>query len=74
MAMLDEAIISVPMGAQDISIDDIKAAIARQAWGWFYTHQEDVVFDRKVLFWTVKVRIRDLYPVFVRLFGDPDET
>lgn len=68
MAMLDEAIVSVPMGAEDIGIDDVKSAIARQAWGWYAQHKDDVV--KKIWFWTI--RIRDLYPLFVRLFGEPN--
>lgn len=73
MAMLDEAMVSVPMGAQDISIDDIKAAIARQAWGWYYANQDDVIFSRRILgFWPVTIRVRDLHPLFIRLFGDPE--
>lgn len=74
MAMLDEAIVSVPVGAADISIDDVKSAIARQAWGWYYANSGLVVLKRKIVFWTVTIRISDLYPVFVMLFGEPDAT
>jgi hypothetical protein len=72
MAMIDDAIVSVPGATPEdgVTIDDIKQAIARQAWGWFYVHQGDVVFSHKVFFWTINVHVRDLRPLFVKLFGE----
>jgi hypothetical protein len=71
MAMLDEAMVNVPnVAPADLSIDAIREAIAAQAWGWWYVHQDDVIVSRKVLFWTVSIRVRDLHGLFVRLFGE----
>ena len=73
MAVLDEMVIVAPdTTTAEVTIDDIKRAIARQFWGWYYTHQNDVIVSRKVLFWKATIYVRDLYPLFVHLFGDPD--
>lgn len=45
------------------------------AWEWFRTHAADVVFSRRILLVaTVTVRVRDLRPLFVMLFGDRGPT
>lgn len=72
MAMIDEAVVSVPGAAPEdgVTVDDIKEAISRQAWGWYYVHQAEEIISRKVLFWRVTIYVRDLRPLFVKLFGE----
>jgi hypothetical protein len=73
MAVLDEMVVVAPdKTTAEVTIDDVKAAIARQLWAWYYARGNDVIVRRKVLLWTVVIRISDLYPVFVTLFGEPD--
>jgi hypothetical protein len=73
MAVLDEMVVVAPdVTTTNITIDDIKAAIARQFWAYFYAHQNDKLISRKVVFWSVTIYLRDLYPLFVHLFGNPD--
>lgn len=69
MAMLDDAMVSVDVSPQDVTIDLIKEAIARQAWGWYDVHKDDVILSRKILFFAVNIHVRDLHGLFVRLFG-----
>lgn len=40
-------------------------------WAWAQLHADDVVLEVRVLFWTVKIRFRDLYPIFERILGRP---
>ena len=76
MAMIDEAIVAVPLEPSDISVDSIRAAIARQAWAWYYAHPDTVIFQfrpKKLLgLVSFTIRVRDCYVLFVMLFGDPD--
>jgi hypothetical protein len=73
MAVLDEMVVVAPNATTaDITIDDVKAAIARQFWAYYYARQNDVLIRRKIVFWQVAIYLRDLYPLFVTLFGDPD--
>ncbi len=72
MAVLDEMIVTAPdRTTADLTIDDIKQSIARQFWGWYAENSEDVLVRRKVFLWSVSIRVRDLRPLFVTLFGDP---
>jgi hypothetical protein len=73
MAVLDEMVVVAPNATTaDITIDDVKAAIARQLWGWFYAHANDVLISQRVLLWKVNIRVRDLEILFVTLLGKPD--
>lgn len=42
-------------------------------WGWYLRHQDDIIIRRKILFLAIKIRVRDLHPLFVQLFG-PEPT
>lgn len=43
--------------------------IAPLIWRWFDENRDGVVREFRVLFWTVTIRVSDLEPLFVRLFG-----
>lgn len=73
MAVIDDVVVVAPdQTTTDVTVDDVKGAIARQFWGWFYAHQDDVIISRKVVFWKVTIHVRDLLPLFEMLFGNPD--
>lgn len=38
-------------------------------WGWYRRHLDDMIVKRKVLIFSITIRVRDLYPLFVQLFG-----
>ncbi len=46
-----------------------RAALSAVFWEWYRTHSEDVIVKRKVIFFTVTIRVRDLHPLFESLFG-----
>lgn len=54
--------------------EEIKKVILEYAaplfWGWYHTHENDVVL--KVGWWFIKktVHVYDLHSIFVLLFGD----
>jgi hypothetical protein len=50
----------------DVSAID---AVRRFVWQWFSAHRNDVILSRKIVFFSVTVRVHHLESVFVRLFG-----
>ena len=71
MAVLNDMTVVAPEALPE-TIGAIKREIARQFWLYYYARQDDVLIRRKVLFWSVAIYLRDLYPLFVTLFGSPD--
>jgi hypothetical protein len=53
-------------GAVDYVVDRLQRAF----WVWFVANQRDVLLKRKIMFWTVQLTVRDLRPVFVKIFGE----
>ena len=50
----------------------IKDAIAQEFWIWYKLHKDDRIFAlKKLLFFSLTVRVHHLEPVFVLLFGSP---
>lgn len=39
-------------------------------WEWYHNHRDTVLLKRKVFLFSVTIRVRDLYELFVQLFGD----
>jgi hypothetical protein len=39
-------------------------------WTWYKKHLDDVVLKRKILILTLNIRVRDIRPLFVMLFGE----
>lgn len=55
--------------------DFIKDSIATRAWQWYTANKRLVVFETKILFFSVvKVRVEDLTWLFRVLFGEPPAT
>lgn len=48
----------------------IRDIMAREFWAWYYQNQDRTVTTVKVWFLSKKVRVRDLRPIFVLLFGE----
>lgn len=71
MSMLDE------MGTRGPAGDDAEYArreIAREGWRWFREHEGDRIVTVRLLVVTVRVRVGQLRPLFVALFGpEPKE-
>lgn len=38
-------------------------------WRWYHRHSNDMILKRKVLIFSVTIRVRDLNVLFVQLFG-----
>lgn len=43
--------------------------IAAHFWKWFRAHEGDSVVHRRILFFTLTIRVRDLRFLFEQLFG-----
>ena len=61
MAVLDEMVVVAPDATTaEVTIDDVKSAIARQFWGWYYARGNDVVLvRRRLLVWSVVIRVSE---------------
>lgn len=68
-AVVDTALVGLPPTFGRDVVGAVRNEIARAAWTFFAENADEVVIARRVLFVKVEVRVRDLRPVFVRLFG-----
>lgn len=56
-------------GRSDL-VTDIKQGLAAELWGWFETHKDRVIFEKRIFrLFTVKLTIGDLEHIFIELFG-----
>jgi hypothetical protein len=39
-------------------------------WRWYFSHRRDVLIKRKILVFSVTIRVEDLRHLFVSLFGE----
>ena len=37
-------------------------------WHWLNEHRHDVIYEKKILFWTIKIKVHDLFNLFDTLF------
>lgn len=68
------------------ALQDLKSMHAKEAkvdwrviapffWQWYHDHADDMIIKRKIVIFSVTIRVRDLYPLFVQLFGpEPEST
>lgn len=49
----------------------ILGLLAPMFWAWFTDHSDDKVVERRILFFSVSIHIRDLRGLFIMLFGQP---
>lgn len=40
-------------------------------WRWFQNNREDTLVKRRILIFSVTIKVKDLRPLFVSLFGEP---
>lgn len=72
-----------PIWGESMSaLDDLKAINAKTPsgvdirllnpffWNWYHLHLDDTIVKRKIVFFTLTVKVRDLRPLFVSLFGE----
>lgn len=71
MPVLDDIDVTSDNPVDKTTVDIVKSSIASQLWAWAYEHQDHVIISRKLLLWTVKIRVRDLFPLFELLLGEP---
>jgi hypothetical protein len=50
---------------KDRLLDQVKA----QGWRWFHANAGRVLYAKRVVFWTITVRVADLRFIFEDLFG-----
>lgn len=63
MAALDR--IEIPGIGKEIA----KRAMAIAIWDWFDMHKDEVIFEKRILFLSVKLRIRDFQFLIERIAG-----
>ena len=66
MSALREANLS---GTAQLSPAQI-AALNMIFWEWYHHHADDTIIRRKILVFSVTIRVHDLRPLFVMLFGE----
>ena len=49
-----------------------KELLAKEIWAWYAAHYNDVIYV--IRFWVIRhsIRVSDIRPIFVKLFGDPE--
>ena len=70
MAVIDQINVAVVSSVSN-NPDATRNVIAGQFWIWFDRHQEDRVTTVKIWLFHKTLYVRDLRPIFVMLFGDP---
>jgi hypothetical protein len=58
----------LPAGV-DISL--ILSVLGQFFWKWYYNNRGDTIVKRKILIFNVTIKVKDLKPLFVSLFGTP---
>ena len=48
-----------------------KDMLNRTAWVWIRDNKERVIFSKRLWFFNVTIRVKDLVPLFREMFGPP---
>lgn len=48
-----------------------KLALALVFWEWYEAHKDDTIIKRKVIIFSLTIKVKDLRELFVMLFGNP---
>jgi hypothetical protein len=56
-------------GLADVGVFPVPDNIRQAFWRWYDAHSEDVILKKRILFWTVELRVKHLRFLFERLFG-----
>jgi hypothetical protein len=54
---------------QPATRDKLRRDFSAAAWKWYNEHAEDTVFSRRILFFTIHIKVKDCFDIFVQLFG-----
>lgn len=68
MAVLDTAIDGAVLPPS--MTERLREQLAQQAWIWFWEHHNRVVIRRRILFFSLEVRLADFRWAMVELFGE----
>lgn len=74
MAVLDDAVnspslqLAISRPGADI-VGAVRKHISLEFWVWYHQNSDDIVVKRRIVMWSVVVRVRDLLPLFERIFG-----
>lgn len=71
MTALDRVNVSASLGVSNALI---KGLMNKAIWQWYAEHQDEVVFEKKVFFFSIKLRIRDLRFLIERIAGPEGST
>lgn len=52
-----------------INKDIVRQMMNQAVWAWFNDHKDDVIFTKKVFFFSVTLRVRDIRLVIERIAG-----
>lgn len=47
----------------------LRRLLGRAVWQWYREHQDDVVFARRILFFKIELRVRDVRFLIERIAG-----
>ncbi|MCP1392618.1 MAG: hypothetical protein J5I35_07650 [Methanothrix harundinacea] len=43
--------------------------VEEEGWNWYEENAERVIFSARILFWTIRVRVKDILFIVEELFG-----
>jgi hypothetical protein len=55
--------------AMTTDVTRVQSLVNEKGWQWFRAHQNDVIFSKRVVFFTVNITINQLRPLFESMFG-----
>lgn len=59
---------------QEKALNFFKKMVVKEMWEYFNANANQVIFRKKVLFYTFDIKISDIRFLFVQLFGEPEKT
>lgn len=66
MRELDKLSISTVASRQE----DIRKEVAAFFWTWYQQHKDDTILKKRIFgLFTVDLKVKDIRPIFVQLFG-----
>lgn len=71
MAALHELDLSRAQTQTNVDIKLLLPFVGAAFWGWLVPRWDDVILKKRIVFFSVTLRVRDCYGVFVKLFGPP---
>lgn len=72
MSALQSAQLTAELSAKfpGIDVSKLREVLGVFFWQWFVTHQKDALVRRKILIFSVTILVRDMFPLWVLLFGN----